>query len=282
MNTSASIVGTEPNAFPDSTGASLASGRTLGTGDLTSAVLGASVETDTFNESMLNKQIKINGVPFRVVGILNASGATFSGPDRSIFISQNAAKKLFNQTKAVSSVVVITADGFDPDTVADALALTLRNLHRVSESAQDFTVTTASSLQSTLSSVTSTLALFLGAIAGISLVVGGIGVANAMFTSVLEQTRFIGLLKSLGARNGDVMKLFVFEAGMVGLTGGVLGVLLSFLGSMLLGAFSLPSKITPELVLLGLGFSVATGIISGLVPARNAAAVEPVEALRYE
>ncbi|OIO21996.1 hypothetical protein AUJ17_00525 [Candidatus Micrarchaeota archaeon CG1_02_47_40] len=103
-----------------------------------------------------------------------------------------------------------------------------------------------------------------------------------MFTGVLEQTRYIGLLKSLGSRKNLVLKLFLFEAGMVGLTGGVLGVALSFAGSALLGSFGLPSKITPELILLGLGFSIIIGVVSGLIPARNAASVAPVEALRYE
>jgi putative ABC transport system permease protein len=217
-----------------------------------------------------------------VVGVLNQSGSTFSGPDRSIFISQRAAKKLFSQNENVSSVIVLAASGYNPDTVAANITTLLQGLHHVTADTQDFTVTTASSIQSTLSSVTNTLALFLGAIAGISLVVGGIGVANAMFTSVLEQTKYIGLLKSLGARNRMVMKLFIYESGVMGLVGGVLGVALSFMGSAILENFGLPSKITPELVLLGLGFSIILGIVSGVIPARNAASVEPVEALRYE
>lgn len=281
-NTSLSVIGTDPSAFPDSTGTVIMAGRTLGTGDLSSVVLGYAVQAETFNESMINKQIRISGVPFRVVGVLNQSGSTFSGPDRSIFISQRAAKRLFNQTESVSSVIVIAAAGYNPDTVAANITNTLQILHHVTAATQDFTIVTASSLQSTLTSVTNTLALFLGAIASISLLVGGIGVVNAMFTSVLEQTKYIGLLKSLGTRNRTVMKLFVYESGIMGLVGGVLGVSLSFFGSAILESFGLPSKITTDLVLLGLGFSLLLGIISGLIPARNAASVEPVEALRYE
>jgi putative ABC transport system permease protein len=130
--------------------------------------------------------------------------------------------------------------------------------------------------------VTSTLGIFLGGIASISLIVGGIGVANAMFTSVLEQTRYIGLLKSLGARNSTVLKLFLFESAMVGFVGGILGIALSYVVSAIMSSFSLPTLITPELVLLGIGFSVIVGVVSGLIPARNASHVEPVEALRYE
>jgi putative ABC transport system permease protein len=281
-NTSGTIIGVEPAAFPQSAANVILQGRSLGTSDTSAAVLGYSVAAETFNESMLNKQIKINGVPFRVVGVLNQSGSSFSGTDRSIFISQKAAKKLFNRTEAVSSIVVVAASTSGPDTVASGIAAKLQELHHVDANTQDFTVTTATSIQSTISSVTNTLGLFLGAIASISLIVGGIGVANAMFTSVLEQTRYIGLLKSLGARNNMILKLFLFEAGLVGLVGGVLGILLSILVSSILTSLGLPSKITPDLALLGLGFSIGVGAVSGLVPARNAASVEPVEALRYE
>jgi len=282
MNTSTTVIGVEPSAFPKSAAATIAEGRSLGVGDLSSVVIGASVQNDTFRESMLNKQIKINGLTFRVVGILNASGSSFSGPDRSIFITQRAAKTLLNQTQDVSSIVVLAKDGSKPDDVAALLAEKLRTLHRVTEAKQDFSVTTATSMQATISSMTSTLGLFLGGIASISLLVGGVGVANAMFTSVLEQTRYIGILKSLGTQNSEVTRIFLFESGMVGLVGGLLGVVLSFVASALLAMFGLPSMITVDLVLLGIGFSVIVGAIAGFIPARNAASVEPVEALRYE
>jgi putative ABC transport system permease protein len=282
-NATSTIIGVEPSAFPESSVSAIFMGRTLGTGDLTGAVVGYSVMSDTFNDSnILNKQIKINGEPFRVVGVLNKSSTTFGGPDRNIFITQKAAKELFNQTGKASSVVVIAANGSNPDTVAAGVSEKLRSLHRVTNATQDFTVTTASSTASTISSVTDMLGLFLGGIASISLIVGGIGVANAMFTSVLEQTRYIGLLKALGARNGTILRLFLFEACMVGMIGGVLGIALSYLASSALASFGLPSAITPELVLLGMGFSIAIGAVAGVIPARNAASVAPVEALKYE
>jgi putative ABC transport system permease protein len=281
-NSSVTVIGVDPSAFPQSVATNISSGRTLGTGDTVSAVLGYSVAAQTFNESMLNKQITIDGVVFHVVGVLNQSGSSFSGPDRNIYIPVDEAKKLFNQTKYVSSVVVVAAEGQNTDAVAGNVTALLRTMHRVTQATQDFTVTTATSLQSTISSVSDTLALFLGGIASISLIVGGIGVANAMFTSVLEQTKYIGLLKSLGARNGAVLKLFLFEAGMVGLVGGVLGVAISFVGSAILGFYGLPSRISPDLALLGLGFSILVGAVSGILPARNAASVAPVEALKYE
>jgi putative ABC transport system permease protein len=281
-NSSLNVIGTEASAFPESTGTNILLGRALEPSDRSSAVVGFNVANATFDMDILNRQIKINGVSFRVVGILNKSGATFTAPDNYIFIPQKTAKSLFSQKESVSSVVVVASQGSNPDTVSAALAERLRELHGVSTENQDFQVTTATTMQSAISSMTNTIGLFLGGIASISLLVGGIGVANAMFTSVLEQTKYIGILKSLGAKRSEVMKLFLFEAGLVGLVGGFLGVILSFFGSNLLGGFGLPSKITPELVFLGMGFSVLIGAVSGVVPARNAASVAPVEALRYE
>ncbi|MFA4983039.1 MAG: ABC transporter permease [Candidatus Micrarchaeia archaeon] len=283
-NVSLSVVGTDPEAFPDSVGGSIMEGRPLGVGDTSAAVIGYSVQAESFrNESMLNKQIKIQGSTFRVVGVLNQTGTSISGSsDRNIYITQKRAKNLFNQTDKVSSIIAIAKNGSKPDDVAGNITAKLLSMRRLTAAKQDFTVITATSMQATISSVSNTLGLFLGGIASISLIVGGIGVANAMFTSVLEQTRYIGLLKSLGARNNTILKLFIYESAMVGMVGGLIGLALSFVGSVALSYFGLPSKITPELVLLGLGFSVVVGIVSGLLPARNAASVAPVEALRYE
>jgi putative ABC transport system permease protein len=286
LNTSVTVIGVNPYSFPASSAVVMSEGRTLTAGDLTSVVIGANVQSVTFNQSMLGTQIRIGGVPFRVVGVLNASGASFGGPDSDMFITITEAERLFNASTdtnniAASSVVVVAQNG-SADSAAASITTELDALHHVTNSTQDFTVTTASSLESTISTVTNSLALFLGAIASISLLVGGIGVANAMFTSVLEQTKYIGLLKSLGARSGTILKLFVYESAMVGLIGGVLGIVLSLFGSALLSSFGLPTEITPELAILGLGFSILVGVASGIVPARNAASVEPVEALRYE
>jgi putative ABC transport system permease protein len=283
-NASLTVVGSEPQAFSDSVGVEVLYGRALGTNDQYSAVIGYSVANATFDDfDILNKQVKIDGVPFRVVGILASSGTSgFGSADSNIYVPQRTAKALFNQTEDVSSIVVVVSEGYDTEAVASSLTSSLLSLHRLSEGEADFTVQTAATMQEAVSSVTETLSIFLGGIASISLIVGGIGVANTMFMSVLEQTKYIGLLKSIGAKNRDVLRLFLLEAGIIGFIGGALGVLLSIGVSYLLTLMSIPSALSFELVGGGLMFSVVVGLASGLVPARNAAALEPIDALRYE
>jgi putative ABC transport system permease protein len=283
-NSSLTVTGTDPAAFKDSIGISMLYGRYLNPSDQYSAVIGFGVANQTFNDlDILNKQVKINGVPFHVVGILNESGGGgFGSADQGVYIPLKTAKDMFNQTTDVSQIIVVVSPDHDTDTVASELENELIILHRVTKDTEDFTISTAATLESTVSSVTDTLGLLLGGIASISLLVGGIGVANTMFMSVLEQTRDIGVYKSLGAKNRDVVYMFLCEAAIIGFVGGFLGVVLSFAVSWVLGSFGVPVTISTELVLGGLFFSVVIGVIAGWAPARNAASIPPVEALRYE
>ena len=284
-NSSATIIGTNPAAFADTVGVNISTGRYLNSNDGYSAVVGFNIANQTFNDlDMLNKQLKINGVSFHIVGVLaqSGSGGGFGGSDGSVYIPLSAAKQLFNESTDASQLVVVVSPNHDTDTVASEIDSELLDLHMVTEDTKDFTITTASTMQAAMASVTDTLSLFLAGIASISLLVGGIGVANTMFMSVLEQTKDIGVMKSLGAKNRDIIFIFICEAGTIGFIGGALGVLLSFLVSYIITMFGLPSTLSLDLVLGGLGFSVLIGIIAGISPARNAAKIPPVEALKYE
>ncbi|PIT84355.1 hypothetical protein COU37_03740 [Candidatus Micrarchaeota archaeon CG10_big_fil_rev_8_21_14_0_10_45_29] len=276
------VIGTSGTEFEAFTGVKILDGRALEAADSYSAVIGYSLQSRTFNDSMVSRQIKINKVSFKVVGVLNQSGNSFGGTDSSIYIPISTAKDLFDEYDDADSVVVMAADGYDPEAIATSITEKLLEVRRVSEKNKDFSVTSAASMSSAISSVSDTLGIFLGGIASISLLVGGIGVANAMFTSALEQTKYIGLLKALGTRKNEILKLFLFESCIIGFVGGGIGVILSFFASALLMQFGLPSAITLDLVLLGAGFSIAIGALAGIIPARNAASTDPIVSLRYE
>ncbi len=278
-NSSLSIIGTEPDSFDEVVGAELEDGRYLNINDKYSAVLGYNIVHNVFDdEDMLNRQIEIEGIAFRIVGILEQTGQS----DSTIYIPQKTAKEIFDQPDDVSQIKVVVREGHDVEEVADALEQELIYLHNLENDDPDFSVSTAASAQEAVSSIAETLGLFLGGIASISLIVGGIGVLNTMFMSVLEQTKTIGVFKALGTKDRDIITLFIFEAAILGLIGGVIGVLLSFFTSAIMESLGIPTLLTFELVALGLVFSVGVGIIAGVAPARNAAKISPVEALRYE
>ncbi|MEW6722837.1 MAG: ABC transporter permease [Candidatus Micrarchaeota archaeon] len=283
-NSSLSVIGTEPDSLPEIVNVGLEEGRFLSAGDKYSAVIGNNVAHGIFleEENMLNSQVDINGVAFKVVGILEESGG-IQGSDSSLYIPIDTAKELFGEDEAVSRLVILSKENHDAEEVADDIGEELKELHGLSEDEDaDFQITTAASVQSAVSSITDTLALFLGGIASISLIVGGIGVLNTMFMSVLEQTKTIGVFKALGAKDRDIIGLFLIEAATLGLIGGLAGIGLSFFSSIVLSMAGLPTVITFELVGAGLLFSVVVGIVAGIIPARNAAGISPIESLRYE
>ena len=165
----------------------------------------------------------------------------------------------------------------------------------VNERTKDFTVSSVKALQETISDALGVMTLFLSAIAAISLLVGSVGIANTMFTTVLEKTKEIGIMKSVGARNSDILSIFLLNSGMIGLSGGIIGGIFGVLGSQLISAVFIRGMmmggrassgstviVTPQIVLLVLGFSVLIGIISGVIPAYRASKMRPVDALRYE
>jgi len=295
---SVSIEGVDPLAWKEITTSELESGRYLSPGDANAVVIGYRIANDMFKEPlMLNAQIIIEGKSFKIVGILKESGGAFGfgGDDNTIFMPIRAARTIIEDmdTNEYSSIQVKVADADSIDEIITNMEEKLMLSRHVTEDTKDFTITSAQAMQETISSVTGTLNLFLGGIAAISLLVGAIGIANTMFMSVMERTRQIGTLKALGTTGFEIMKLFLFESAMIGFIGGLIGIFLGFiasgiiseLGIRIMGAGRMGGSmtvITPELVLFAIGFSVFIGMVSGLLPARRAASLQPVEALRYE
>jgi putative ABC transport system permease protein len=295
---SASIQGVDTSAwrFMETTG--LESGRYLIQGDTYVAVIGDRIANDVFKQAItLNRQITIGGQNFRVVGILKSAG--FIGQeDSSIFIPKDIARNILTDLSSnqLSSITVQTSDSSNAQDVTAQIEQRLMITRHVTNQTKDFTVTSSQAILETVSSITQTITLFLGGIAGISLLVGGIGIANTMFMSVMERTRLIGVLKALGTTNSEVIKLFLTESAIMGLVGGLIGAFIGFLLSSLIsdiglraagvgggmGMGGLTAVVSPQLVLFAIGFSVFVGMVSGLLPARMASKLEPVEALRYE
>jgi putative ABC transport system permease protein len=299
-NVSVQIYGVDPLAVKEISTVDVEAGRNLVAGDVNVIVVGNRVANEMFKRPLtLNSQVSINGKIFRVVGILERSGGMTGGLiyDNAIFMTASAARSIITNIGANEfSVIQFKVESLEKlDEIVNEVERRLMISRHVTQETKDFTIISSKSVQETISNVINTLNLFLAGIAAISLVVGGIGIANTMFMSVMERTRQIGTLKALGATNLEVMELFLFESAMIGLVGGILGIFAGFiasgavaeLGIRIMGAGMVRTNtsvvlITPQLILFAIGFSIAIGALSGLLPARRAAQLQPVEALRYE
>lgn len=294
--TNASIQGVNPIAWKEVSNLELDSGRFLSASDLTAIVIGNRLANDTFKQPItLGRQVTVENKVFTVVGILKASGGSgfgFGGGDSTVYMPLSSAwtvtdvnKDTFSSIEAKISLPELV------EQTTEELTQSLMLSRRVTERNQDFSISSAQAVQERVGEVTQTLTLFLGAIAAVSLLVGAVGIANSMFTSVLEKTREIGIMKALGSTNFEILRLFMIESGLFGLAGGIIGVALgmivsigiSSLGIQLLGAGGEITTAVPVGLIIGsIVLSTIIGIVSGIMPARAASQLKPVEALRYE
>ena len=284
---SSSIMGVEAEAFKDTVGdIEIDSGRFLVDADSKAVVLGSSMAKDSFEKPVeLGANIYLSGEKFKVVGILKETGSSFSNLDSVILVSLKDSRDLVGESMLpdeISAIRLIIKEGEDVDEAADEINDIMLSSHRTIEDEKDFSIISPSFINEQVESTTGILSLFLGAIASISLLVGGIGIMNTMFMSVLERRREIGMLKAVGMPEKEILKLFITESIMIGMAGGTLGLLLGGSLLWLFSALGLPALLLPEIAAGAVIFSGVVGVISGVVPAKQAAELDPVEALRYE
>ncbi len=256
------------------------------------AVLGSQTAEDLFSGlAPIGKTISINGLKFEVIGVLESKGSGFGSSDDNIFIPLDTGyNKLFGETatyndkKIVNSISVSVSTTEAMDTVSAQIEFLLRRAHKLASSDEaDFNVLSQADLLSTLTSVTQILTTFLGAIAGISLLVGGIGIMNIMLVSVTERTKEIGLRKAVGATRNQILTQFLIETVTLSLLGGVVGILLGVGIAWVFSATGLiASVITTDSIALAFFFALLIGVFFGIYPAFRAANLHPMVALRYE
>ncbi len=263
-------------------------------GQASVVLLGPEVAKTLFGrtEGLVGETVRIEGQPFRVLGVLESKGGSgFANVDDQAFVpfSTAQARLIRRATRdRVDMLIVSAVDAESVPAASEEIAQILRTRHRTEIGADDFTILTQEDFLDVAGTITNVLTIFLGGIAAISLLVGGIGIMNIMLVSVTERTREIGLRKAVGAHKSDILIQFLTESSVLSLIGGLIGIALGWAIAMIVGQIANANNapINPtiglDIVLIATIFSTAVGLFFGLYPANRAASLEPVEALRYE
>ena len=254
------------------------------------AIIGSTVATELFGDmNPINKTMRIGNVPFKVIGLLKTKGQSGMGMDQDdlVFIPITTAQKKVFGTDFPGTVKMINVKAQNAEilstTEADIKEL-LQTRHRIGKNQEDdFEIRNLAEMQETIKSSAKTMAILLGAIASVSLLVGGIGIMNIMLVSVTERTKEIGIRMAIGAKASDIRVQFLIESFLLSIIGGFIGVILGILGAKIVdltGAMTV--SISSGSILLSLGFSGAIGVLFGYYPAYKASLLNPIDALRYE
>ena len=251
------------------------------------AVIGSTVATNLFESvNPVGKKIRIGNAPYTIIGVLNSKGQSSGGQDQDdvVLIPLTTAQERLIGITYVRSINVQVSDADKMDEVQSNIEKLLRQRHRIRAGAEDdFNVRNLTTLMETMTSTTTMITLLLGAIAGISLIVGGVGIMNITLASVTERTREIGIRKAIGATYSNIMLQFLIESTMISVIGGIIGIIIGIGAAQAISKFgNFTTVISGVSIAASFGFALFVGIFFGMLPARKAARLDPIEALRYE